>query len=98
MTRPEKTTPIGESPAPHAEARRAFPAGLEQPEGSFRFSVDALKFKDIAGNDNVIDPNNDIHAALATGGVYAIGDGPQAAARGSSRLSPSKGNGSPCGI
>ena len=42
MTRPEKTTPIGESPAPHAEERRAFPAGLEQPEGSFRFSVDAL--------------------------------------------------------
>ena len=42
MTRPEKTTPIGESPSPHAEARRAFPAGLEQPEGSFRFSVDAL--------------------------------------------------------
>ena len=42
MTQPEKTTPIGESPAPHAEARRAFPAGLEQPEGSFRFSVDAL--------------------------------------------------------
>lgn len=42
MTQPEKTTPIGESPSPHAEARRAFPAGLEQPEGSFRFSVDAL--------------------------------------------------------
>ena len=42
MTRPEKTTPIGESPSPHAETRRAFPAGLEQPEGSFRFSVDAL--------------------------------------------------------
>ncbi len=37
-----KTAPIGELPSLHAEARRAFPAGLEQPEGSFRFSVDAL--------------------------------------------------------
>ncbi len=31
----------GQTPL-YAEARRLFPAGLEQPEGSFRFSVDAL--------------------------------------------------------
>ena len=46
-----------EHPSPCAEARRAFASGLEQPAGSFRFSVDALLLAAFAANsaNNVTD-------------------------------------------
>lgn len=57
MTRPENETPANGDPSPYMEARRAFPAGLEQPAGSFRFSVDALLLAAFAANrtENVTD-------------------------------------------
>ena len=49
-----------------------FPAGLEQPAGSFRFSSDALLLADFALESSL--PENAVFADLGTGcGVVALG-------------------------
>lgn len=52
------TIPLPEHPASVTVARALFPRGLSQPEGSFRFSSDALllaAFPSLAGQERVLD-------------------------------------------
>ena len=52
-------------------ARAAFPAGLEQPEGSYRFSADALLLADFAAEQTL--PDDAALAELGTGcGVVSL--------------------------